>query len=181
MLISHLPAGYLLSKTILTARRNAECRLCLWTGLLASILPDLDMLYFHLIDKKQHLHHSLWPHIPAFWLSLLLIEACSWILIRNKRYRLGSIMFFLNIFLHLFMDTVNGGIAWAYPFSKKLFVFFEIPARFNWWIYSFMAHWTFGIEIMLLIVAAMVFLKSGKGPSGEGSPGSIPAMENEPG
>jgi len=181
MLISHLPAGYILSKAVLTAGRNAECRLCLWTGLLASILPDLDMLYFHLIDKKQHLHHSLWPHIPAFWLSMLPIVAFSWILIRNKRYRLGSIVFFLNIILHLFMDTINGGIAWAYPFSKHLIVFFEIPPRFNWWVYSFMAHWTFGIEILVLIAAAAVFLKAGKGLLAKGRLGRIPAMENEPG
>ena len=73
MFIGHLPAGYLITKGLL--RRSGgngsvaqTGPLLLALGLSASLLPDLDMFYFYLIDHGQHLHHGYWTHLPIFWL-----------------------------------------------------------------------------------------------------------------
>lgn len=165
MFISHLPAGYLLSKAILARKKAKGYGLFLWLGLVASVLPDLDMLYFYFVDKRQHLHHSYWPHIPAFWLAMFLAAIILWGFIRNAKYRLASMVFFLNVFMHLFLDTICGGILWGYPFIGKSFVFFEVPARFNWWVLSFITHWTFGLEILLLVAAVVVIMRLDRGKS----------------
>tara|TARA_R110000868_G_scaffold10226_12_gene50135 strand:+ start:655 stop:852 length:198 start_codon:yes stop_codon:yes gene_type:complete len=65
MFIAHLPAGYLLTSAIQTRARNQSLSL-LATGLVASVLPDADLLWFYLFDNRQHVHHAYITHTPAF-------------------------------------------------------------------------------------------------------------------
>ena len=69
MFIAHLPAGYLLTRFVVVKRGMAhipsfQYRTFMALGLIGSLLPDVDMLYFYLIDNRQHLHHGYWTHIP---------------------------------------------------------------------------------------------------------------------
>lgn len=68
--IAHLPAGYLLAKTIFS--RTLGARAVMAAALLGSITPDLDLLYFYTLDAQQRHHHSYWTHYPAVWLALML-------------------------------------------------------------------------------------------------------------
>ena len=75
MFIAHLPAGYLWTRFIVMKRGMADVaspryRSLMALGLIGSLLPDVDMLYFYLIDNRQHLHHGYWTHIPLSWLML---------------------------------------------------------------------------------------------------------------
>ena len=58
MIIAHLPAGYILNEK-LQARYN--CNKYTWVGLLASILPDFDVISFY-INNYEIPHHDYWPH-----------------------------------------------------------------------------------------------------------------------
>ena len=55
--IAHLPAGYLLTKTIFS--RTLGARAVMAAALLGSITPDLDLLYFYTLDARQRHHHSI--------------------------------------------------------------------------------------------------------------------------
>src|SRR4051794_5179826 len=119
VLIAHLPAGYLVSRAL--------SRRWILFGLAGSVFPDIDLLWFYLVDHRQHMHHSYWTHIPIFWAfigALCELFALGW----------PARLFVGNALVHLVLDTVQGGIAWAYPFSDERFVFVRVPALHGHWL-----------------------------------------------
>ena len=159
MFIAHLPAGYILTKTI---QKKADTKNYLWIGLLGSIFPDLDLFYFYLIDGRQTLHHDYWIHTPFYWLSIgIIIFTALWIF-KKRDYFLPAILFFSNIFLHLLLDTVVGKIAWLFPLSDEAYYLFDVPAVYGFWVYNFIFHWTFLFEVGVVIWAAFVLMNNRK-------------------
>ena len=69
-------------------------------------------------------------------------------------------MFHANVFLHLVLDTVAGQMFWLYPFDKTSFVLVDVPARHGWWVWNFVLHWTFGLELMICLWALAVLGRS---------------------
>lgn len=159
MFIAHLPAGYLCAK--LTTRRSESPyrRLIFWSIVLGSILPDVDMFYFYLIDNRQTHHHLYWTHLPSFWLVGYLIISVISILRKNNRLLYSGTALVAGVFLHLLLDTPVGGIAWLHPFSSKLYYLLEIQATRSWWVWNFVLHWTFLTEVIICITALVVFLR----------------------
>lgn len=159
MFIAHAPAGYLVTKLGLhrfSLHQDRDVKMMLISGVAASVLPDIDMLYFYLIDHRQHLHHSYWTHIPFWWLVILSIGMLYGVITRNARCRQIVQIVALNVFLHLLLDTVTGKIRWFAPFSRIGIVLVEVPSRYGWWIWNYILHWTFGIEIFLAGIALYV-------------------------
>lgn len=156
MFIGHLPAGYILTKTV---QKNIKTTKYLLIGLIASILPDIDILYFYLVDNRQNLHHSYWIHIPFYWLLIGVITFAVIWLLPKKDYYLAAIIFFINIFLHLILDTIVGKIEWLYPFKDQAYFLFEVPAIYDFWVYNFVFHWTFLFEISVIIWAGYMLIK----------------------
>ena len=64
MLIAHLPSGYLLGRGA-----GAKGRL-MAAALAGSVFPDLDMIWFHLVDHGAIHHHRYWMQAPGFWLII---------------------------------------------------------------------------------------------------------------
>jgi inner membrane protein len=157
MFLAHLPAGYLMARRLVPRldpdppqawRLTVVC-------LVASVLPDIDLLYFYLFDGRQTLHHDYWTHIPAFW---LLATASAVTLFRIARAPVpwpAVAGLLAGIFIHLALDTVTGGIAWLYPFHSGKIVLIDVPARFDWWVWNFVLHWSFLLEITILIWAGV--------------------------
>ena len=109
--------------------------------------------------RRRHLHHSYWTHTPFFWiivfcLLLLLSKVRS-----NKNLRNASIFFISNVIIHLFLDTIAGGIYWLFPFSKSKFVILDVPVKSTSWIFNFVFFWTSTLEGILIIIAAIVCSK----------------------
>lgn len=152
MFIGHLPAGYILTKKL---QKNFKNPKYLWVGLIGSIFPDIDMFWFYFIDNRQHLHHSYWTHLPFDWLVLGLLTFLLLFLLKKKQYFFAAGIFFANVFLHLFLDTIVGKIEWLYPFSEKSFAFFEVPSHYSFWVLNFVFHWTFLFEIFVIIWALL--------------------------
>jgi len=152
MLIAHLPAGYILTRA--SHSKGAVMGLVL----LASVLPDFDMLWFHLVDNGQVLHHKYWPHIPAFWGMIALI-ILPLIAMQKRQWLLPAILFFVAIFLHLIMDTVVGDIMWLWPLSDQFFRFATVPATQSNWVLSFMFHWSFLLELLICAIAITLFFR----------------------
>jgi inner membrane protein len=157
MLIAHLPAGYLLARRITSrlAAAAADARRLMAVGLAASVLPDIDLVYFYMADGRQTLHHDYWTHIPAFWPAAMLVAAALLRLARVKIPWREFLMFLAGIFLHLALDTTTGGIVWGWPVSLQRFLLVEIPARFDWWVWSFVLHWSFLAELVIFGWAAV--------------------------
>lgn len=161
MFIAHAPAGYLVTKFVLhrsSLHQQRDAKMLLRSGMLASVFPDIDMLYFYLLDHRQHLHHSYWTHIPFWWLVILAIGLGYGAITRNARWRRVVQIVAVNVFLHLLLDTVAAKIRWFAPFSRIGICLFEVPSRYGWWIWNYLLHWTFGIEILITAIALYVCL-----------------------
>lgn len=162
MFIGHIPAGYITTRFLLNkskSRAKSTYIYIIGLGIFASILPDLDLVYFYFFDNRQHLHHTYFPHLPAFWLVIMTFFYTAIFFYKNEKLYLFGAIFFLNIFLHLLLDTFTGHVLWLYPFSDTSFVFFDVPARHGWWVLNFILHWTFAFEIILCILAVMLHSK----------------------
>lgn len=155
MLIAHLPAGYLLG------RASGAKRGVLGAVLLASMLPDFDMLWFHLVDGGSIHHHRYWPHIPAFW-AMVAVVILPPIAVLKRRWLLPAALCFGAIILHLLLDTLVGGIMWFWPISPDLFRLAIVPANHTHWILSFMLHWSFWIELLICALAAFVYRRKSR-------------------
>ncbi|MDD2785496.1 MAG: metal-dependent hydrolase [Patescibacteria group bacterium] len=156
MFIAHLPAGYILTTTL---QKKLKTNKYLLLGLIASILPDVDLFYFFLVDNRQYLHHGYWSHIPFYWLLIAVVTLIVAWLAKKKEYMFASVIFFSNIFLHLILDTIVGRIEWLYPFTNKAFYLFSVPNVYGFWVYNFAFHWTFLFEVGLIAWAGYILFK----------------------
>jgi len=156
MFIGHLPAGYVLTKTV---QKNIKTSKYLFIGLIGSVFPDIDILYFYLVDNRQNLHHGYWIHTPFYWLIIAVISFTVLWLLKKKDYMIAAIIFFSNIFLHLILDTIVGKIEWLYPFTDQAYFLFDVPVIYDFWVYNFIFHWTFLFEIGVIAWASCILIK----------------------
>jgi len=158
MFIAHLPAGYLLSRQILKSERDKLNYLrFLSVGLIASIAPDFDLAYFYLIDNRQHPHHSYWTHIPIFWVGIYaLLVYPVYRLFNRLGVKLLSLFLICGL-LHMVLDSIASGIKWLYPFNTDYHGIWRIPSVYDWWVANYLFHWTFVLEIVITLTAALQF------------------------
>jgi inner membrane protein len=162
MFIGHLPAGYLLTRWL---QRRLKTREFLWVGLLASIFPDLDMLYFYLIDDQKTLHHHYWTHLPLIWIALWILLVILARVLKNRTVFILVMIIFANLVLHFALDSIVGGISWLYPFFEYDLFLFTVPATHDFWVWSFVFHWTFLFEIAVILAAILTAYKHRSGAS----------------
>ncbi|MFN3232495.1 MAG: metal-dependent hydrolase [Alphaproteobacteria bacterium] len=156
MILAHIPAGYLLTTGILS-RFGGQPRRVLAIGLLASVLPDFDLAWFYLIDGRHPAHHTYPTHTPAFW--ILFAFGC-WIACRLARLEGSGFVISValaNLLLHLALDSIAGNIRWLWPIKNAGLNFIDVPAKYDWWVWSFLLHWTILFEIAIAGAALVVW------------------------
>jgi inner membrane protein len=161
LLIAHLPSGYLLGAAAHRFSRFKDWSI-MTAALFGSMAPDLDMLYFHLIDGRRTHHHHYFTHWPMFWLavSTLLVFTS---MIRGRRHLAPILFFGAGTILHMLLDTVAAPILWLMPFENQQFELVEIPAVYSNWIWSFVVHWTFALEITICVAAVALLVQRRRG------------------
>jgi inner membrane protein len=166
MFIAHIPAGYLITSAIQrkTGRRVLSLLL---TGMLASTFPDID-LFYNWFYEGQHIHHHLYmTHWPMFW---LFFSAGMWATLlvtgHGKHYGIYALVWFVNVWAHMAMDSVASTIYWLEPFSHMAVNLVQIPRRYEvYWQLNFFVHWTFLIEILITVTAFIVWVRRCRNPS----------------
>ena len=152
MFIAHLPATWLAFRAL--APRPLPVAV-LAAGLIGGIAPDIDLLWFYLFDHRQNHHHGYLTHRPALWAGFLLV---GWLL---RRHRPGAMLLALAAggLLHMALDSLCGSVAWAWPLTDWARPLITVPARHDWWVLNFLTHWSFAIEVALVITAAFTLRK----------------------
>jgi inner membrane protein len=154
--IAHLPAGYLATRLILDRQPAPESlrRRLLALGMAASVLPDLDLLWFYFVDHRRQVHHAYLPHLPLAWIALFAAAALvPWLRRADRTTWLAMLVLAVNILLHIVLDTTAGGIRWLWPFSDAEFAMSHVEARYQPWYLNFVFHWTFALEVAILVAA----------------------------
>ena len=154
MFIAHLPAGYLLTSTIQRAAHRPSKRL-MALGLVASVMPDVDLLYFYLVDDGQVHHHAYITHMPYIWVAAGLVALVVTMLAGKNTWQTGVLIVVANGVLHMVLDTLVGGIYWLMPFNDAFWIVTEVPSRHSWWPASFILHWTFMLELLIVLSASL--------------------------
>jgi inner membrane protein len=167
MIIGHLPAGYVVSRLLVryAAPRGVSVKAFLWAGVIGALAPDIDMLYFHLLDHRQHHHHTYFTHYPVVWLALLAASAIWLYRAKAKNLAACAAIFSLNGFVHMILDSIVGDIWWFAPWIDKPFAFFTVPALYQPWWLNFLLHWSFALELGVLAWAIYLWRKQ-PGPTG---------------
>lgn len=152
MFIAHLPAGYILTRTVQKRSSKPSSNL-LRAGLIGSVFPDFDLVYFYLIDNQQTPHHEYWMHWPLFWLAVAGITLFMVKLWRPKDLMI-ALVFFVNIMLHMILDSIAADIHWLEPFSNTAINMVIVPDNYDFWVWNFILHWTFFLEGLIALSAA---------------------------
>lgn len=154
MLTAHLPSGYCLAKI-------GHLRgMAFGAALIGAVFPDIDMVFFHLVDDRAFHHHRYWVHVPVFWAA---VAAVTLPILWRTRLRVAALAFFAALLLHLVLDSVGGGVMWLAPFNTELWSLVTVPPRYGHWVTSFILHWTFALEICVWLAALGLYL----GPRGD--------------
>ena len=140
MFIAHLPAGYLVHRAFPHLRARAL--------MVGSVLPDLDLLLVYGVGIWRH-HHEFLTHRPALWLLLLCLSASPGI----RALALGALV-------HMALDTMAGRIDWAWPWATFAGPLIRVPARYGEWIWNFVLHPVFGLELVICTAAIWLWRSS---------------------
>lgn len=160
MFLAHLPAGYLLSRALSKGQKHRNALIA--TAMVASVVPDLDLFWFYLVSDRQTAHHAYFFHWPLFWVGLALL---AWLIVRAARLKVPRfktaepfiLMALAGTLLHMVLDSVAAEIYWLKPFSNVELNLVHVDAQYDWWVWNFVLHWTFLIELTITVIAAITF------------------------
>jgi membrane-bound metal-dependent hydrolase YbcI (DUF457 family) len=122
MFLAHLPSGFLATRFL---QNKIKTDKYLIFGLIGSIAPDFDLIYFNLAKNylgESFSHRQLITHTPFFWLVLLFFSFLQWRLFWFKKHSFIPYLFFcLTAILHLILDTLVGKINWLFPLNREYY------------------------------------------------------------
>ncbi|PWT74683.1 MAG: hydrolase [Proteobacteria bacterium] len=161
MLIGHLPAGYLAARYLwhrYGAERGLGWNHMLGAALLGNVFPDIDWLYYYLIDHRRHYHHAYWTHLPVFWLLVVPVVVLSLRFARHSRAAVIAGVFGAGAFLHLLLDSIAGRIWWLYPWVDEPFSLFAHDGMTGSSAFNFVLRCC--TELALLSAATYIYVRS---------------------
>lgn len=165
MFIAHVPAGYLLGRFGIPSVLR-ENRAVWGTLLFFSAAPDLDLVWFYTAGARRVAHHAYISHWPLFWTALaagaLLVSALASVLGRKPRWRPLVAAAYAGVMLHCALDSLAAEIYWLAPFSPWSLNLVHVPARYGWWVWNFILHWTFFAELAICLAAFCLWLDARK-------------------
>ena len=168
MLIAHAPAGYLLTRALARTvfkrvvdpvRSNHGYQAMMAAGILGGIFPDFDFIYHIFIDSDRTPHHSYLTHFPLFWIALLGIALLAGRAGRFRKWLPVTVTFCSSAILHLVFDTLTGVVYWLAPFSHTGLNIYDVSDIHVWWVENYLYHWTFLVEIGIVVAAGVIFLR----------------------
>lgn len=156
---AHLPAGYIVG-TLLSDRFEKRIRsywLYWFWGLLGSVVPDLDYVYLYLFDNLTYDHHYYPTHLPLSW-AILLAGSAVWLAASKKSQNpVLAFMFFLNVFIHMLLDSVPHKMFWLAPFSYRGYSMESLLIKVAPAMVDEQPYWSYSIEAIIFIIAIHLF------------------------
>lgn len=159
MIIAHLPAGYLLTNAMQSRLKEKSL---LWAGLLGSVFPDFDILYFYLIDDRQTSHRQYWTHVPFFWICVACLTLPFVVRFGGVKMKRAALFFYANLAAHLCFDTIVAPVYWLRPSNDQSVQFFHIHIEkvFDYWFWNYMFHPFFMVELLICAGAGILWVRN---------------------
>ena len=168
MILAHPAAGYLITafweSNVGKADRFAlESWQLHCIGFVAASLPDVDMVYQLIFDPREVSHRLYWSHTPIYWLIISLFMLSFLSFFGKKVYLYLAKLVSLQIFVHLLLDSVVGGLRWLYPWSLQRYGLVpSLPGPYAERHLRILFHWTFIFEVVIIFFALGLFMQRQK-------------------
>ena len=174
----HIAAGYLTAKALLhfthqNLTAHQQNQLLLW-GMLFGFIPDIDTFIAFAREKsfwnvgEKNNHRKFVTHAPIIWLVIGLIVLA---VAPNVYWKDVGLLLWLGSWSHFLLDTIQYGIMWLWPFSKRVYAFKDREKQYinssgsGFWRYwtgfvkSYGQSITFYCELIILISAIIIYFK----------------------
>jgi membrane-bound metal-dependent hydrolase YbcI (DUF457 family) len=173
VLPGHLAAGFITTTALIAGIHpdlsSAQIQMLVVFGTLAGDLPDIDVAY-HMLNKHTTEpkdlgdHRYYMTHAPLFW---LIVGLTIFFLSDSVFMQTIGILTWLCSWSHLLCDSIEHGVMWLWPLSKKRFALRKVPETLpgacdSFWNCLFKTYFktvTFYIEIIMCVVAIIVLLR----------------------
>jgi len=163
MIIGHLPIGYFVSRYLIKKLKLPLNNVWLGVGIFAAILPDLDYLYWIFSNSQNNTHRGYLTGYPLFYLTLFILCVIIYRIFNKKWLKFAIIIIYINIFVHLSLDTVFYGIKWFYPLSAAYVGIYNVGgygSGVGVQIPNYWQHWYWYLEIALWVFAVISIIIS---------------------
>ncbi len=175
----HIAAGFLTAKALLhfshASLTAAQQNNLLWWGMFFGFIPDWDTFVtfarekaFVVRNPEKNDHRNYISHAPVLWMIAGLLV---YILASSEYWKMWGLLLWLGSWSHFLLDSIEYGIMWLWPFTKKRFALREsVSIKVNISTTGFFGYWleflkayskvvTFYIEFFVIILAIVIFLK----------------------
>ncbi len=172
----HLALGYLVTKFLLqfapSTFSTQEVRLLITFGMIAALLPDMDLIPFFIKHRsiklqKKESHRKIWSHAPLLWISIILVLL---VFTAQSLFTLfAGIVLLGGSWSHFLGDSIEYGVFWLWPFSGKKWRLREARgSKFSsqktsilryyitFFTQVYVKNWTFWIESVTILLALFV-------------------------
>jgi hypothetical protein len=147
-------------------------------GTLAGDFPDIDLLRFYFDQKKSSTnkvndHRDYITHAPLFWLILCTLISGVGLIFNSLFIIYLGIVILGGSWTHLILDSIEYGVAWLWPYSRRHFSLFKnkpsntMTARpgtmLSHWQFikgMYLKTWTFWAELLVTLVAIIIFFSN---------------------
>lgn len=143
----HIAGGYLVTYSLIKIFQpqfsQAEINQLFWYGMFFAFAPDLDMFFSFLRQKsftiqRKHNHRKLYSHTPIVW---FFIGCMVMLLSRNIFTVYVGLLVWLSSWSHFLFDSLQHGIMWLFPFSKRLFSLKDTGVELEIFEKGFFSYW----------------------------------------
>ena len=163
MIFAHIPGSYvtmnLTRKYWCESLDGREQKLVYLSGILAGILPDIDILLVSIADHRGGITHT-----PFFWIVCVLSISLLAIAVKRKRRLFFSLAFalLLGSSTHVLSDAIFIGVKLLYPMSNEYYRMRPpITLRYDNLLINYILNPIFLTEIYTFFAAGMI-LRSNK-------------------
>ena len=175
VLPGHLAGGYLAARAVLFLAHASfspgQTAALLVIGTLAGEAPDIDLLFFYFnqrskASKKVAEHRDYFTHAPSVWLILSLAIVASGFIFGSSFVRSIGWIILAGSFSHFILDSLEHGIRWLWPFSKRSFALLKSEPKgattaragtfkYYWQLMTgpYLESWTVWLEIIVTLAA----------------------------
>jgi hypothetical protein len=175
---AHFVFGFLIALVFLGFANpqlsTSQTNLLLLLGSLIAIIPDFDLFFSFFKTKSLKLHtkathRKFLSHTPVIW---FLIGIIIFFLTPNIFLKMFGLLFWFCSWSHFLGDSIEYGVRWFWPFSKKRFAFNNVSEddsfyeektlKFYKLLFTkvYVKNYTFYIENMIFIfgLAVLIFI-----------------------
>lgn len=178
VLPGHIAGGFIATNIVLSLINHnlslSQVQLMYILGSLSGEIPDIDLLlfYFKKNKKTDSTHREYITHAPLFWLIIAIVISFVGITIGSDPIFISGIVLLAGTWSHFILDSIEYGISWLWPFSKKRLslVKKEIDNNYDYgkkigsityyWEYikrEYLKTISFYAEIAVVIIAIFIF------------------------